>query len=189
VFKKAGEVTLLLMSPALLAALLLSSIGLRLWMGPEFSQNSTQVAEILMVGVFSNAMARIPFSFVQSAGHADWTAMTHLIELPGYALSLWWLLKAYGIAGAAYAWTGRVLIDTIVFYILSIKIEPSLKSQAVFSTVLIGILTSCAVLLNWLIGNTTARFVVVASCALGCAFGMTLRFKDSFAFARAPGKA
>lgn len=189
VFQKAGEVTLLLMCPALLATLMLSSIGLRLWMGPEFSLHSTQVAGILIVGVFSNAMARIPFSFVQSAGHADWTAMTHMIELPAYVFALWWLLKAYGIAGAAYAWSGRVLIDTIVFYFLAFKIEPSLKPQAKSSLMLIGLLTGCAVLLNWLIDNSTVRFVVVAACACGCALCMFWRFKSSLPFAQASGKA
>jgi O-antigen/teichoic acid export membrane protein len=189
VFKKAGEVTLLLMCPALLATLLLASLGLRIWMGPQFSLHSTQVAGILIVGVFSNAMARIPFSFVQSAGHADWTAMTHMAELPVYVLSLWWLLKAYGISGAAYAWTGRVFIDTVVFYLLSAKIENSLKPQAFSSIALIAILSSCAVLLNWLVDDSTARIVLVVASVVGSAFGLVWRFKGSFAYARQPGKA
>jgi hypothetical protein len=51
VFAKSSEATLLLMTPALLGTMRLGHEGLRVWMGLQFAQNSTLVAEILMVGV------------------------------------------------------------------------------------------------------------------------------------------
>jgi O-antigen/teichoic acid export membrane protein len=180
VFRKAGEVTLLLMCPALLAVLMLGSIGLRLWMGPDFAVHSTQVAEILVIGVFCNAMARIPFAFVQSAGHADWTAITHLIELPAYVLALWWLLKGYGISGAACAWTVRVLIDTVVFYFLGAKIEPMLKQNAVGAIAVIAALCGFAVLLNWGFDNLIARATLVGLCCLLCGLMLVWRLRGAF---------
>jgi O-antigen/teichoic acid export membrane protein len=134
-------------------------------------------------------MARIPFSLVQSAGHADWTAMTHLIELPAYVFALWWLLKAYGISGAAYAWTARVLVDTIVFYALAAKIEPRLRRKSAAAIGLVVILCASAILLNCAVTNLMARAALVASCTLLCGFSMAWRFRGAFVFDRLPTKA
>jgi O-antigen/teichoic acid export membrane protein len=184
-FAKSSAATLLLMSPALLGTMLLGHEGLRLWMGLQFAQNSTHVAEILMVGVLVNAMARIPFSFVQSAGYANWTAMTHLIELPFYIAALWWLLKLYGIAGAAYAWTGRVCIDTIVFYALGVKIDPILLRETLKGVSLVLFICILAVLLDWLVGNIWARVVVVAACTASCGSALLWRLRGAFSVDRA----
>jgi O-antigen/teichoic acid export membrane protein len=189
VFTKATEVTLLLMFPALLATLMFGNMGLRLWMGPDFAAQSTQVAYILVLGVFINSMARIPFSLVQSAGHADWTAMTHLIELPIYILAVWWLLAAYGISGAACAWTARVLIDTIVFYALGVKIEPNLRRESVTAIALVAILCASVIVLNWAVTNLMLRAALVALCTLLCGFLMVWRFRGAFVFDRQPTKA
>jgi O-antigen/teichoic acid export membrane protein len=189
VFTKAGEVTLLLMLPVLLATLLLGNLGLRLWMGPDFSAHSTQVAYILAVGIFINSMARIPFALVQSAGHADWTAMTHLMELPIYIFAVWWLLKEYGISGAACAWSARVLVDTIVFYALGAKIEPTLRRKSIAAIASVTVLCAFAILLNWTVTSLFLRVVVVAFCSLLCGILLVWRFRGAFAFVRQPIKA
>jgi O-antigen/teichoic acid export membrane protein len=51
---------------------------------------------------------------VQGIGRPDLTAKLHLIELPLYLLLLILLLNFFGTVGAALAWTGRVVIDTLV---------------------------------------------------------------------------
>lgn len=93
--------------------------GLGLWLGAEFAENSTRVLQWLAVGVFFNSLAYIPFALVQSAGRSDLTAKLHLIELPVYLLALWWLLEVWGVVGAAIAWSGRVVLDTIALFILA----------------------------------------------------------------------
>jgi hypothetical protein len=40
--------------------------------------------------------------------------MFHLIELPLYAAAAWVLIEAYGVAGAALAWTLRVTLDAVL---------------------------------------------------------------------------
>lgn len=183
VFSKSSVVTLLLMSPALIGTLLLGNQGLRLWMGEQFAQNSTVVGEILVVGVLVNAAARIPFSFVQSAGRAKWTALTHLVELPLYVAALWWLLKAYGIAGAAYAWTGRICVDTVVFFFLSVKIDPFLRRD-VFKIVLqVCAVCIIGILLKWLTLNIWERMVVVAVWAVACGLAILRRLRGALLLA------
>lgn len=129
VFSRGSLATLLLMVPALFAVMLLAHPGLSLWVGDSFAQRSTLVAKTLMLGVLVNAMARTPFVFIQGVGYARWTAVLHLLELPVYATALWLLLHGeLGIEGAALAWSGRMVVDTVALYGLSARLEPRLLS-------------------------------------------------------------
>ena len=56
-------------------------------------------------------MAQIIFAKVQGTGRADWTAKLHMLEVFPYLLILWFALKHFGIAGAAFAWFLRVTVD------------------------------------------------------------------------------
>jgi O-antigen/teichoic acid export membrane protein len=188
-FTKASDATLLLMFPALLATLMLGNTLLRLWMGPEFALQSGQVASILMVGVFINSMTRVPFALVQSAGHADWTALTHLTELPLYVFGVWWLLSMYGILGAAYAWTIRVLIDAMVFYSLGDRIEPNLRRDSVLSFSLTAILCVVALLLDWVTSALVMRVAVVGVCTVACGLLLVWRFRVALSMTLLPDKA
>lgn len=126
VFRKSSEKTALLMLPALLGVMLVARQGLQLWLGPQFANESTSVAQVLMIGVFINAMARAPFVMVQGYGYARWTALLHVIELVPYAAALYWLLRRQGIEGAAIAWTGRIVVDTVVLYLMAVRLERGL---------------------------------------------------------------
>ena len=138
VFSRGSLVTLLLMAPALFAVLLCAYPGLRLWVGEDFAQHSTLVAKTLMVGVLINAMARTPFVFIQGAGYAQWTAVLHMLELPIYAVALWLLLHGnLGIEGAALAWSGRMVVDTVALYAMTARLEPRLLSTALRDLVLV----------------------------------------------------
>ena len=88
--------------------------GMGLWLGDEFASHSYRVLQWLAAGVLVNAMAQVPFAYLQSAGRPDWIAKLHLAELPLYVAVLWWLLGTVGIVGAAIAWTGRVVVDAMV---------------------------------------------------------------------------
>jgi len=102
--------------PLIFVIVTLAHQGLSLWLGSEFADNSTFVLQWLAVGVFINSIAQIPFALVQGAGRPDLTAKIHIVELPFYLLTLWWLLGVYGIKGAAIAWVARVGIDTLILF-------------------------------------------------------------------------
>jgi len=108
--------------PLALITVLFTHEGIAFWLGEEFADNSSFVLKWLVVGVFINGLAQVPFVFIQGAGHPDLTAKTHLIELPFYMLTLWWLLGAYGIKGAAIAWVLRVLLDAVVFFTMTYRL-------------------------------------------------------------------
>jgi len=52
------------------------------------------------------------------------TAKLHLVELPVYLLFLWWSIDAFGIVGAAMAWTARVFVDSGALLYLTGKSLP-----------------------------------------------------------------
>lgn len=107
-----------------------SEIGLALWINEEFSINGYAVAQILAVGVFINSFGHIAQVLVQGSGRPDITAKIHLTELILYVPYLWYLTSAYGIEGAAYAWSIRVLISTcVLMYIANKCLSGSIKSK------------------------------------------------------------
>jgi len=116
---------LLILFPVVLLIVVLAPDGLKLWLGPEFAQNSARVLQWLAVGVFLNSLAQVPFALVQGAGRPDLTAKLHLIELPCYLLALWWLIHARSIEGAAIAWTARVAIDALVLFGMARRFFPA----------------------------------------------------------------
>lgn len=108
--------------PITLALLTLSREVLELWIGAEFARNSYRVLQILAVGVLINSLAQIAYALVQGAGRPDLTAKFHLAELPFYLAALGWLVPAYGVMGAALAWTGRVTVDAVLLFYASGKL-------------------------------------------------------------------
>jgi O-antigen/teichoic acid export membrane protein len=120
----------LILFPVVLVIVGLAQNGLTLWLGAEFAQHSVRVLQWLAVGVFLNSLAQVPFALVQGVGRPDLTANLHLIELPCYLLALWLLISAYGIEGAAIAWTGRMAIDALVLFGLGRRFLPTSTTVA-----------------------------------------------------------
>ncbi len=84
---------------------------LSLWLGPVYAAEGALALQILAVGVFVNSFAHLPFSYLQGMGRPDLTAKFHLAELAPYAALAWVLVGAFGVTGAALAWTIRVSAD------------------------------------------------------------------------------
>lgn len=125
----AMRVLLLVLFPVALVAVVIAEPALRLWLGPEFAQNSTRVLQVLVIGVLANSLAQVPFTLVQGAGRPEWTGKLHLAELPLYLLALWWMITAWGIVGAALAWTARVMVDGALLLLLARRLAPSAASS------------------------------------------------------------
>jgi O-antigen/teichoic acid export membrane protein len=109
---------------------------LKLWLGAEFAEHSVRVLQWLAVGVFINSLAHVPFALVQGAGRPDLTAKLHIIELPVYLIALWLLIRAWGIEGAAIAWTARVALDALFLFGLARRFLPG-KASGNLRTVLL----------------------------------------------------
>lgn len=91
---------------------------LSLWLGSEFALNSSLVFQILILGLIFNSIAQVPFTNIQASGKSKITALLHLIEFTPYLLLLWYLITEFGIVGAAWAWTIRMLVDMFLLIII-----------------------------------------------------------------------
>lgn len=107
--------------PVVILGILLSDKILYLWMGKDYAEHSTSIFCVLLGGFFFNAMAQIPFATIQSVGKAKLTALLHCIEVIPYLITLYYCVHTYGLIGAAYAWSLRVIVDCILLIIISNK--------------------------------------------------------------------
>lgn len=98
---------------------------LRIWVGAELAQQSTLALQILSLGLLVNSLAHVPFAFIQARGRPDITAKFHLLELPLHLTLTYFLVKAWGIPGAALAWTTRVSLDTFLLFATTYRIDKS----------------------------------------------------------------
>jgi O-antigen/teichoic acid export membrane protein len=115
-FSRGVRVTFVSLFPFVLIAIAFAHEGLSLWVGESIASQSVNVMRWLALGVFMNGVVQIPFSTIQAAGRPDLTARIHLIELPLYLPTLWWMSHRWGIDGAAIAWMLRGAFDLAAQY-------------------------------------------------------------------------
>jgi O-antigen/teichoic acid export membrane protein len=96
------------------AAVFLIGPFLALWIGGATAQKSTDIALILIVGAWANALAQIPHVSLQALGRTDVAAKVHAAEVVPYLLLLWCALSYLGIIGAAIAWSIRCIVDFLL---------------------------------------------------------------------------
>ncbi len=129
-FQRGTNYIFLALFPLTLVIVTFAPEGLTLWLGAEFSRESSASLRWLAVGVFLNSLAQVPFALVQSAGRPDITAKLHAAELPFYLAVLWWLLSHFGIEGAALAWLLRALVDAVILFFMTHRLMPCTRFLA-----------------------------------------------------------
>jgi O-antigen/teichoic acid export membrane protein len=97
--------------PLVLVIIAFAPEGLELWLGKDFADNAAAVLRIIAAGVLVNCVAYVPYSLLQAVGRPELCAKLHLIELPAYLICAYLLIDAWGIKGAALAWTLRAGAD------------------------------------------------------------------------------
>ncbi len=108
--------------PLTLVAVTLSHEILELWLGAAFARTSGPVLRWVALGFFANGLAQVAFALLQGAGRADLTGRLHIVELPFYLGTLWWLLSTRGIEGAALAFFLRMTLDVLLLFALAWRI-------------------------------------------------------------------
>lgn len=105
--------------PMALIGMLAAAWLLKTWLNPEFAQASSAVMQILLLGFIFNSVAQFPLTALHSQGRARPVALLHLAELPLYFAGLTVLVRNAGLAGAAWAWTLRSVIDCACLFWLA----------------------------------------------------------------------
>lgn len=103
-------------TPMIVFGLFLMRPFLTLWTGHDFASRASGVGEVILVGVWINSLAFLPSSHLQAMGRPDVVARLHLIELVPFVGLLWWSLHAFGLVGAALAWSVRCAADGMLLF-------------------------------------------------------------------------
>ena len=112
--KKSSRFSIGVVAVLVLVGCWITPWALRLWLGAEFASQSSEVTQILLLAFGVNAVAQIPFTALQAVGRVRAVALLHLAELLPYAGLVFVAISWLGIAGAAWAWLTRSIIDYCV---------------------------------------------------------------------------
>jgi O-antigen/teichoic acid export membrane protein len=150
-----------LMLPPLLLATIFAMPLLALWLDATFAKHAARVLQWLILGIFLNGNAHLPYALLQAHGRSDLTAKLHVLELLLFAVFLVFGVTRWGLEGAAVAWTLRVAVDTGLLYMSAWKLLPRLRTVLQHSVLLIlsAAVTLCVPL-------TTIRLGLLGSLAL-----------------------
>lgn len=122
-FKKWTLITAMLMIFVLSIVFLSLPYALPIWLGDNFDERSVFIGQVLCIGVFANSLGSMYYALIHAKHRADITARIHIIELPIFLFSLWYLCNTFGLLGAAYAWSGRMILDLIFLHTASRKLS------------------------------------------------------------------
>lgn len=112
------------------------------WVSPEFGSEAAPALRILSIGVLVNCLAQIFQTYLLGRGHAAWMAKMHLVELIMFLPLLYASIHYFGIEGAAWAWTLRILVDSTGMAFMIEKLGPptSLHWWALSASVMVSCL-------------------------------------------------
>jgi O-antigen/teichoic acid export membrane protein len=131
--------TAFLIAPISLIGFLLIDPFLSLWIGPGVASQAAPIAYLLIPGFFANGLAQLPSASLHAAARTDLNAKIHLAEILPYLACLWLGLTAFGVAGAAIAWSLRVTADFVALSIASRLGSGMLRRVAVQWLMLVGL--------------------------------------------------
>lgn len=166
-YERAMKVLFLALLPVVAGIFLFAENGLAWWLDGDFAENGYFVAQVLVIGVFVNALGQIAISVLHGAGRADWSAKLHLAELPFYLVTLVLAAEHYGIDGVALTWLLRVAVDTLVMTVLVGRL---MNHRYRFVVHLVFAVT-LAMSLLWIsggVGNVWLRLVLLGALMLIC---------------------
>ena len=94
--------------------IILAAPLLRAWVGDDFAHYAIPVAQLLLIGAWTNGLGFIPYSLMQAQGRPDITAKIHAAEVVPFLALLYGMMTWLGLPGAALAWTTRTTLDSLI---------------------------------------------------------------------------
>lgn len=153
------------LTPLIVFGIFLMHPFLILWTGHEFASHAVSVGETILLGVWINSLAFIPFSHLQATGRPDIVARFHLIELIPFIVFLWWALHAFGLTGGALAWSARCAVDSALLFI-ACHFGPRLLSFLCIPAMLVIAAYAATLLLAWPSWPRIAAWATLTGVAL-----------------------
>lgn len=136
---------------------------LMFWIGPDFGEISAPVAEILLLGVWFNGIAHIPYFYLQARDRPQTVAMVQAAELGPYLLCMWFAASTGGLLAVACVWSVRCAVEAIALFACSGLLRKVVGLLTGLSALLIALL----VLLRESDPSTAWRFALAMALLAG----------------------
>lgn len=160
----------LVFAPLIIGLICLARPLLELWLGSAFDPRSVPVAQIVLAGFWTNAIANIPFAFIQARGNPRFAALLHLAELPVYLALLMALGSEFGLPGYAAAFALRCALDCFFLCRRAGAADRGVALRLLPTILLIGLaLAAAGATQDW-------RIALFAAALLGTLSLLALRF-------------
>jgi O-antigen/teichoic acid export membrane protein len=108
---RATMTILALLSPLFLAGIYIMQPFLHFWVGQRVGPDAPFVGRFILLGMWANALALVPFTRLQASGRPDLVSKILIAEIPPYLLMLWAGIHFFGLVGCAAAAAFRYLMD------------------------------------------------------------------------------
>ncbi len=144
---------------------------LALWVGPMFADHAAPVMRWLALAVMLAAADAVVSGFIDAIGRPDINAKFSIAELVIYLPVVVGLLFAFGIDGAAIAWTLRVGADLVIRTLIAGQLVPRLRPVLERTLVVVGVAT-VTLALPLLAGSAVDRVVVMTVSAAAFAIAL-----------------
>ena len=118
-YRKGMQYVLLFCVPTGLVLAVFSRTILGLWISDDFAQNAHLSLSILALGLPFYGLIQPSFNMVQACGRSDLAAKLHVAETIAYLIYMSILLKSFGVPGAAAAWSGRLLLSSVLHHLIA----------------------------------------------------------------------
>lgn len=152
---------------------------LKLWLGDLLDPRSVLVGQIIMIGFWANAIALIPYVYVQARGNPRFTAVLHIVELPIFLILLWVLGTNFGLAGLAIAFSVRCILDCVA---LMVKAGIFFSSETAKLAITVGLIVAsfvADVLFDDIFALLTAALLLCAAAAAAMIYQMPPSLRDA----------
>ena len=152
-------------------AMILAPTFFHYWIGPDFAVVAAPVAQVLFPGMWMGALGLVGFTLLQSQGRADVTGKLNIVEFLPFIGILWSLTIAFGIVGAAVAWSLRCTVDALVMlWLAGMKKADFLLLLPPAALLLVSLIVARFLEPTILITFPVAAFIGAASFVLGYLF-------------------
>lgn len=151
-------------APIIILLVCLAEPLLSVWLGGALDPRSVLIGQIILLGYWTNAIAIVPFAFLQARGQTRYTAMLHVAELPFYLALLWLLGIQFGLAGFALTFSIRTTIECAILLRKAALCKTAVIIPLVPPAILIALATLAGLLLT-----DVAILVVIALVLSGAA--------------------
>lgn len=88
-----------------------------LWLGDQMPAQASEVGKVLCLGLVPYAVGTMYVALIHAHGRPDITAKCHVLEFIIVLPFLYWVITHHGVLGAAWAWTGRLVLETAAFVV------------------------------------------------------------------------